>query len=144
MNTKKLLFGTESLTQYSMLAIRVVMGVLFIHHGRDLFNTTEMRDSADWLAKELHFPMPLVMAYLKTGAMFFGGIFLIIGLFTRIAAFLIMFTMLVAWIAGHGGEIFGDGEMSFAYAAVMLTIILTGPGGLSLDKYFSFKTDRTD
>lgn len=139
MNLKNLLFGTAPLTQYYMLVLRVVMGILFIHHGRNIFNAADVQETADWLAKELHFPLPLLMAYLKMGAMFFGGILLIIGLFTRIAAFLIMFTMLVAWLAGHGGEIFGDGEMSFAYATVMLTILLAGPGGLSLDKYFSGK-----
>ncbi|MBI2269595.1 MAG: DoxX family protein [Bacteroidetes bacterium] len=139
MNIKKLFFGTEPLTQYSMLTIRIVMGILFIHHGQNIFNPADVQETADWLAKELHFPLPLLMADLKMGAMFFGGILLIIGLFTRIAAFFIMFTMLVAWLAGHGGEIFGDGEMSFAYATVMLTILLAGPGRLSLDKYISEK-----
>ena len=36
---------------------------------------------ADWLGNDLHFPMPLLMAYLRTGAELFGGIFLTQALF---------------------------------------------------------------
>ena len=88
--------GTEPLTQYYIVIIRVVMGMLFIYHGRELFDSKAMTGFAAWLDKDLHFPLPLLMAYLRTGAEFFGGIMLIIGLFTRLGSFLICFTMLVA------------------------------------------------
>ncbi len=75
--------GTEPLTHYDIVIIRVVMGMLFIYHGRELFDSKAMAGFAAWLDKDLHFPLPLLMAYLRTGAEFFGGIRLIIGLFTR-------------------------------------------------------------
>jgi putative oxidoreductase len=136
MKLQKLLSGTEPLTQNYIVIIRVVMGMLFIYHGRELFDVKAMSNFAAWLKKDLHFPLPLLMAYLRTGAEFFGGIMLILGLFTRLASFLICFTMLVAGFIVDKGDFFGEGEMPFAYAAILFTIYLAGPGKLSLDYYF--------
>ena len=136
MKLQKLFLGSEPLTQYYIVIIRVVIGMLFIYHGRELFDTKAMATFAAWLDKDLHFPLPLLMAYLRTGAEFFGGIMLIIGLFTRLASFLICFTMLVAGFVVDKGDFFGEGEMPFAYAAILFTIVLAGPGKLSLDYYF--------
>ena len=136
MKLQKLLSGSEPLTQNYIVIIRVVMGMLFIYHGRELFDVKAMAGFAAWLDKDLHFPLPLLMAYLRTGAEFFGGIMLILGLFTRLASFLICFTMLVAGFVVDKGDFFGEGEMPFAYAAILFTIFLAGPGKLSLDYYF--------
>jgi putative oxidoreductase len=141
MKLKQLLFGTEPLNQFYILVLRIVMGILFINHGHELFNSKAMLGFAGWLDKDLHFPKPILMAYLRTGAEFFGGIMLILGLFTRIGALLIMFTMLVAAFIADKGDFFGDGEMAFAYAAVMLTIFLAGPSKLSLDYYIFNKSN---
>ena len=136
MNLQKSLLGTQPLTQHYILVLRVVMGVLFINHGHELFDSKAMQNFADWLQKDLHFPQPLLMAYLRTGAELFGGIMLLLGLFTRIGAFLIMFTMFVAFFTAGKSALLGDGEMVFAYAIVTLTILLTGAGKVSLDYYF--------
>ena len=136
MKLQKLLSGTQPLTQNYIVIIRVVIGMLFIYHGRELFDVKAMAGFAAWLDKDLHFPLPLLMAYLRTGAEFFGGIMLILGLFTRLASFLICFTMLVAGFVVDKGDFFGEGEMPFAYAAILFTIFLAGPGKLSLDYYF--------
>ena len=140
MKLRTILRGTEPLTQYYIVIIRVVMGMLFIYHGRQLFDSKAMAGFATWLDKDLHFPFPLLMAYLRTGAEFFGGIMLILGLFTRLASFLICFTMLVAGFVVDKGDFFGEGEMPFAYAAILFTIFLAGPGKLSLDNYFFKKS----
>lgn len=136
MNLQKTLFSTEPLTQHYILALRIIMGILFINHSYELFDSKAMQKLAEWFQKDLHFPQPLLMAYLRTGAEFFGGIMLILGLFTRIGAFFIMITMLVAFFTAGKSAILGDGEMLFAYAIVMLTVFLTGAGKVSLDYYF--------
>ncbi|MES2519367.1 MAG: DoxX family protein [Bacteroidota bacterium] len=136
MNLQKILVGTESLTQHYILALRIIMGVFFINHGHELFDSKAMQSFADWLQKDLHFPQPLLMAYLRTGAELFGGFMLLLGLFTRIGAFLIMITMFVAFFTAGKSALLGDGEMVFAYAIVMLTLVLTGSGKISLDYYF--------
>ena len=95
-----------------------------------------MQNFADWLQKDLHFPHPLLMAYLRTGAELFGVIMLVLSLFTRIRAFLIMFTMFVTFFSAGKAAFLSDGETVFAYAIVILTLVLTGAGKISLDYYF--------
>jgi putative oxidoreductase len=136
MNLQKTLLGTEPLTPHYILALRVIMGIFFINHGHEFFDAKAMQGFADWLQKDYHFPVPLLMAYLRTGAELFGGIMLLLGLFTRIGAFFIMITMLVAFFTAGKSALLGDGEMVFAYAIVMLTLVLTGSGKVSLDYYF--------
>ena len=114
---------------------RIVVGAYFIKHGHDFFNAAEMGKFADFLSKDLHFPMPLLMAYLRTGAELFGGIMLVLGLFTRIGAFFIAFTMLVAAFTAGKGDIMGEAEMTVVYAAFCLVILLIGSGKYSLDNY---------
>ena len=67
-----------------------------------------MQNFADWLQKDLHFPHPLLIAYLRTGAELFGGIVLVLSLFTRIGEFLIMFTMFVAFFSAGKSALLGD------------------------------------
>jgi putative oxidoreductase len=136
MKLAKLFNGTEPISPNYMLVLRVIMGILFINYGSGFFDTKTMTHFAGWLEKDLHFPFPLFMAYLRTGAELFGGIMLILGLYTRLGAFLIFITMLVAGFIADKGDFFGAAELAFVNAAVMLTIILAGPGKLSLDYYF--------
>ncbi len=135
MNLPKTLLGTEPLTPHYILALRVIMGIFFINHGHEFFDAKVMQAFADWLQKDFNFPVPLLMAYLRTGAELFGGIMLLLGLFTRVGAFFIMITMLVAFFTAGKSALLGDGEMVFAYAIVMLTFVLTGSGKISLDYY---------
>jgi putative oxidoreductase len=144
MKLTKFFNRTEPITQHYMLVLRVIMGILFINYGSDFFDPKAMAHFAGWLEKDLHFPLPLLMAYLRTGAELFGGIMLILGLFTRFGAFLIFVTMLVAGFIADKGDFFGEAELAFVNAAVMLSIILAGPGTFSLDYYFFGKSDVTD
>jgi len=138
----KLFNGTEPLTQNYIVVARVIIGVLFINHGIGFFDSKEMAEFADWLKKDLHFPFPLLMAYLRTGAELFGGIMLVLGLFARLGASLIFVTMMVAGLIVDKGDFFGEGELPFVYAAVMFSIFLAGPGKFSLDYYFSAKANK--
>ncbi len=118
---------------------RIVVGGYFIMHGKGLFNAADMAGFTKYLANDLHFPMPTLMAYLRTGAEFFGGIMLVLGLYTRVGAFLIMFTMLVAAFTAAKGDLIGEGETVVVYAVFCLTFILVGSGKYSLDAYLSAK-----
>jgi uncharacterized membrane protein YphA (DoxX/SURF4 family) len=51
-----------------------------------IFHPKERAFFENWFGKELHFPMPLFMAFLAKGAELFGGILVISGLMTRIGA----------------------------------------------------------
>jgi putative oxidoreductase len=56
-----------------------------------------------------------------------------LGLFTRIASFILVFSVGYAFFMSHGGNIFGDGETSGLFMTVMFIILLCGPGKFSVD-----------
>src|SRR4051812_4656435 len=87
-----------------------------------------------WFGEELHFPMPLVMAFLAKGAELSGAIFLFSGLFTKVSASLIAFTMFVATVTANLGKDFNiDGGFTISYCLFALIFILWGAGNYSLD-----------
>src|SRR5437762_10459289 len=69
-----------------------------------IFHPGERAFFEKWFGQELHFPMPLAMAFLAKGAELTGGILVFPGLFTRQAALLIAFTMTVATLTANLGE----------------------------------------
>jgi uncharacterized membrane protein YphA (DoxX/SURF4 family) len=103
-----------------------VTGILFRPQERVFF--------IKWFGQELHFPMPLIMAFLAKGCELGGGILVLVGLFTRPAASLIAFTMLVATLTANLGENWNiDGGFTVSYMLFALTLIIGGGGKYSLD-----------
>ena len=107
-----------------------VVDILFHPHERAFF--------VKWFGDELHFPMPLTMAFLAKGSELTGGVFVFIGLFTRPAALLIAFTMLVATLTANLGanwEI--DGGFTISYTLFALVLLANGGGKYSVDEMLS-------
>jgi putative oxidoreductase len=88
--------------------------------------------------------MPAFLAYLAVFSQFFGGLALIFGFATRIAAFSIAVDMLVAiflvhlpnglfmnWYGNQKGEGY---EYHLLAAAIALTLVIAGGGILSIDR----------
>jgi putative oxidoreductase len=116
-----------------LLFLRVVMGAAFILHG-----WPKIQHAFDWMPPEMN--MPGFLQALAALAEFGGGIALILGLLTRIAALGIAVVMAVAAgmvhiPAGHpfvstGGP---SWELAGVYFAAAVLFLLAGPGRLSLD-----------
>ncbi len=108
--------------------VRIVTGFLFIFHGsQKLLN----------FPKEFTYDLsPLMIA--AGGIELVGGILVMIGLFTRPAAFICSGTMAVAYWMAHGmRDVFpmlNGGELAAMYCFVFLFIAAKGPGIWSLDK----------
>jgi putative oxidoreductase len=104
-----------------------------------IFHPKERAFFEKWFGEELHFPLPLVMAFLAKGSELAGGIFLFTGLFTRASASLIAFTMSVATLTANLGENFNiDGRFTISYFLFALVFIVQGGGKYSLD-YLLFR-----
>ena len=69
-------------------------------------------------------------------AEFFCSILLILGLWTRLAALLLLITMSVAFFMAHGAKLAGqgNGELAFIYLAGYVVLLLAGAGKFSVDK----------
>ena len=117
------------------LIMRIVAGYTFMLSGwGKLNNLPQMIENfTEW-----GIIFPKIMTPFVSGVEFFGGIMLILGLFTRIPAAMLAFTMLVAiksakWEAVDSLQsLLGFEEAT--YFAGFLWLAIAGPGAASLDR----------
>jgi len=111
-----------------------VVGILSSQEERNFFQK--------WFGTELHFPMPVLLAFLAKGSEVLGGFLVLIGLFTRPAAALIAFTMTIATLTANLGQDWViDGGFTVSYTIFALVLLLHGSGKFSLD-HLLFKRKR--
>lgn len=133
----------------AILILRLALGVIFVMHGSQkvfgLFGGEGLQATVQHFQTNLGIP-PL-LGYTAAFTEFFGGIALVVGFLTRLAALGIGITMAVAtWKAhlAHGffinwscaqGQSHGY-EYNLALLAMSLALVLTGGGACSLDSKF--------
>jgi putative oxidoreductase len=116
---------------------RIVVGLLFFSHGaQKLFGWFGAEGSAELFSR---FGIAGVLE-------FFGGIMIMLGLFTRPVAFILSGQMAIAyfWIHLPGGLFPWDngGELAALYSWVFLLFATLGSGSFALDQVFS-KNDKS-
>lgn len=134
---KKILFGGEeglSLPANAGLTLlRIFTGVaLALAHGSGKLPPSEGFIGA---TAKMGFPAPEFFAWAAALSEFLGGILLALGLFTRVASFLIAVTMLVALVGVHGADPFQKQELAFLYFFIALAFMLKGSGDWSIDSF---------
>ncbi|PIK15707.1 DoxX family protein [Halobacteriovorax sp. JY17] len=65
----------------------------------------------------------------------FCSIALVIGLLTRWVSIPLLITMAVAFFIVHGSDPFNSKELAFMYMGVYATLICTGSGDFSIDRF---------
>jgi putative oxidoreductase len=138
------LFATDDSTATAIL--RLVLGVVFFAHGAQKmlgwFGGYGFSGTMGYFTNAMHIPAPL--AFLAIAAEFFGGLGLILGFLTRIAAFGIAINMLVAIATVHSAFGFfmnwsgaqkGEGyEYHLLALAVTAFLMIRGAGAFSVDR----------
>jgi putative oxidoreductase len=112
--------------------LRIVIGLLFLEHGtQKLFHFPP----PDHPMGGLHTLPPLMMA--AAWIEFLGGLLLVLGLFTRFAAFIAAGEMAVAYFMAHAPRalypIKNHGELAVALCFVFLYMAIAGAGKWSVD-----------
>jgi uncharacterized membrane protein YphA (DoxX/SURF4 family) len=136
-------FEKTKLHDFLLLLIRIWLGYRMFTASYSsvvdiLFHPRERAFFIKWFGDELHFPMPLLMAFLAKGAELSGGILVFAGLFTRAAAMLIAFTMLIATLTANLGDDWNiDGGFTVSYFLFALVLLYEGSGKFSLDYWRS-------
>ena len=147
------LFQTDA--NWVLTLLRVVLGIVIFAHGAQKmlgwFGGYGFSGTMGFFTKTMGIPTPL--AFLAIRAVFFGGLGLILGLFSRIAALGIGVNMLVAIAMVHrhyglfanwSGTQKGEGfEFHLLALAIVLAIIIRGAGALSLDRAILTGTHAT-
>jgi putative oxidoreductase len=119
--------------------LRIMTGLLFLQHGT---------------AKLLGFPPMDMFADLELLSLIgvsgilelVGGALIVLGLFTRAAAFVLSGMMAVAYFLAHAGQSFfpiiNQGELAVLYCFVFLYLAAAGGGAWSLDALIARSSAR--
>jgi putative oxidoreductase len=118
----------------SLLSVmRIVFAFLFMQHGgQKLFDFPVVKAGA---------PLELYSLMTAAGVLeFFGGLLLLLGLFTRPVAFLLAGEMAVAYFISHFPKGFwpiaNKGELAVLFCFAFLYLAAAGGGTWSLDRFF--------
>lgn len=123
----------EKLKPLALLMLRAGIGIIFIYHGYPkLFTHTH-----DIMAAFQRMGFPSFFVYIAGVVEFFGGIVLILGLFTRIAALLLAGEMAIAVLKVHlpQGAITDvkNYEFPMIVAVTCFALATIGAGLISID-----------
>ena len=123
------------LQPFALLVMRLVLGAIMIAHGYHkvfggFHHHMEMVGSLG---------IPRWLAYLSAGTEFFGGIAIVLGLFTRYVSLAFMIEMAVAiWKVHFKNGLTGNGGFEFPLALAAIAFALMcfggGPWGASFSK----------
>jgi putative oxidoreductase len=126
------------LIDLGILWLRILMGSAIAYHGWGKVSGGDLSQFAQGVAA-MGFPAPLFFAWLSALAEFLGGICIVLGFATRLAAFFVFFNMSVAAFKFHAHDPFRVKELALAYWVMAGTIVLLGAGKYSLDAIISKK-----
>jgi putative oxidoreductase len=118
----------DRLAPYTLSILRIVAGLLFLQHGLSkLFGYPQSSDM----------PAFLTLIWFAGIIEFGGSILVVLGLFTRAAAFIMSGEMAFAYFMVHAPHSFfpilNRGEAAILFCFIFLYLVFAGAGPLSLD-----------
>jgi putative oxidoreductase len=141
MNLRRL--RLDSLARYERFAavpVRLLLGHRLIHSTQDnVFSHERMVDFADFLGRK-GFPAPMAMAHLSAYAQFICGILILLGLFVRPAAAVMIINFVVALVMVHWGQPYDRAFDALAMFAGSIFLLLNGAGRPSVDAWMAARS----
>lgn len=132
----KKLFSTrcsDNSFSFATLVLRLGAGsLIMIHYGWQ--KLVHFAQIAPRFGDPFHIGSTTSLA-LVVFAEVFCAAFVILGLFTRLACIPLVIAMSVALFYANHGNFFGKGESAGIYLVCFLTLLFTGAGKLSLDRF---------
>jgi len=125
------MFGLDRFSGQLLSILRIVTALLFMAHGTGkLFQFPPV-------AEFPHGPAPMTLAWFAGIIELVGGALLTVGLFSRLAAFIVSGEMAVAYWMVHAPQatypIQNHGELAIMFCFVFVYIAAAGSGPWSLD-----------
>jgi putative oxidoreductase len=114
----------------ALLLLRLGVGILMLVHGYGKLVGFESKqhEFMNFMGMGSTISLALVVF-----AEFFCSLFLILGLFTRLAAIPLIIATCVMVFKAHKGDITGNGELPALYLISYVILLLLGPGKISVD-----------
>ena len=127
-------FVVDRLRPLLLAVPRILIGYLVLLHGLDKFNMG--LDNVEAFFEASGVPLAGVAARAEAYLEVIGGVALIVGLATRVCAVLLTCNLLgaVYFVTAEFGVLNGA-ELELAYIAALFTLVVAGPGRLSLDHW---------
>ena len=126
----------NSLQPIGALLMRLILGVSMAVHGyQKVLPVSALHHYAHYVTT---LGLPYWLGYVSAYTEFVGGIFLVLGLFTRLIAFLVGVNMLVAFATvgiHHDFDFYG---YILALAVLAIMLFFYGAGALALDRKIGF------
>lgn len=137
----KKIFSPDPLwSDYGLVSLRILTGLLMAYHGSEIFNRTAMEVYLTWdVIKAM--PAPEAMVYLGKGIEFFAGLCLVVGLFTHLAALFMAINMLFICFKIGNGRFFYEDGYPFLFAVLASFFFFAGPVRWGLD-FLIFKKEK--
>jgi len=131
--------------ELAITLLRVIAGIVFFMHGWQKLVDNGI-DGTELFFDSLGIPLPALAAVVVTIVELVGGAALILGVLTRFVAALLAIDMVVASLVVHlenGLFVMNGGfELVLLLLAIMVVLIMTGPGAMAGDNLF-FQRART-
>ncbi len=135
------------LASLAPLAVRLIAGIIVFAHGLQKLTEVGPGNFGGQVLAGLGVPLPVFMGYVVTLVELVGGILLIVGFLSRLAALLLTIDLVIAillvkvnvgFISGSSGT---GAELDLALIAGFLVILFAGPGRLSVDHALGLEPD---
>jgi putative oxidoreductase len=123
----------NSLQPLGLLILRLTLGVIFLTHGYPKLT----RGAGALQGMFVQHGLPAQLVYVAGVLETFGGLLLVVGLFTRGAALLLAIEMGIAVVKVHSGRgimAMHEYEFPFALAAASFALSTLGAGSASVDR----------
>lgn len=116
------------------LLLRLFLGTFLVYMSQDnVFSSARMAEFEAFLGQN-GFPLPGVAAPLSVYAQFSAGILILLGLFTRWAAAVMVINFIVAIVGVHLGTPFRTFLEPLAMLSCSAFLTIAGAGRISLDR----------
>jgi len=126
----------NSLQPWGALLLRLVLGSAMIFHGYQ--KVSSLAALHHFVHYVVTLGLPYWLGYVSAFTEFVGGIVIVLGLFTRLAAALIAINLLVAFFIVGIHQSFGSYNYIAELAAIAIMLCFYGAGALALDRRLGF------
>ncbi len=134
----------ERLRDLPPLILRAVLCYGF--YGPAMEKASNIDNVISWFREDLHIPAPELNAYMSVATECSGVVLLALGLATRLITIPLTVVMIVAIATVHYQNGFSCGrngfEVPFYYMCMLFTLLVVGPGRISVDHFLKRKFSR--